>query len=553
MLSSMRKYSRSFIIYIFFGIIIAVFVINFGPQSAGVTAAPTDAASVEGIPIQMNDFSYALTVSGARARGTTEAEMIQARGFVMDQLILRSLMANHSRELGIRIPDQEIQDMLFKGRYLALGRTQFLRNDEEEPFDYDHFSQVVRFHFGLSVKKFQQQQQEELLAEKFRQLLRTTTKISIDEAKADFVHKNTKVELSYVRFSPDEFKTKVTLDETKINSFLEKEKEKLKKEFETKKTAYLKTPKQVDLQVLKINFQGARQKSAATRKINELLKKIKKGTDFGVLASSESDDKESKLQNGLLGWRSEKDPELGESVAKALANLKNGQISDVIEEKDHFILVKVRNRREGDLTFDQVAQELAQNSLVKTESIRLAKETAEDFIKRAKAGEALADMFTVEDDSAKEDETEKEKTAKVDDDRSPLKLQTTTPFSRSDQHLIPDIGISQDLTNDAFKMKEGEIASKAYQVGDAIYLVACKTQTNPDMKDWEKRQHELIEEFSTQKWAEKIREYAQTRCLDALKNEKIQVRMAVIAPPTEAGKKTQPIEYTPCSSFVERF
>ena len=38
MLEQMRKHSRSFIIYIFFGIIIAVFVINFGPQSQGCVA-----------------------------------------------------------------------------------------------------------------------------------------------------------------------------------------------------------------------------------------------------------------------------------------------------------------------------------------------------------------------------------------------------------------------------------------------------------------------------------------------------------------------------------
>jgi len=39
MLDVFRRQSRSILIYVFFGIIIAVFVINFGPQSQGCGGA----------------------------------------------------------------------------------------------------------------------------------------------------------------------------------------------------------------------------------------------------------------------------------------------------------------------------------------------------------------------------------------------------------------------------------------------------------------------------------------------------------------------------------
>ena len=70
MLEQMRKSSRSLLIYVLFGIVIAVFIINFGPQSQGSSCEQTMgddhyAARVAGETISSNDFRYGFMLMGA--------------------------------------------------------------------------------------------------------------------------------------------------------------------------------------------------------------------------------------------------------------------------------------------------------------------------------------------------------------------------------------------------------------------------------------------------------------------------------------------------------
>ncbi|MFH1130478.1 MAG: SurA N-terminal domain-containing protein [Pseudomonadota bacterium] len=446
MLSTLRKHSRSFIIYIFFGIIIAVFVVSFGPQSAGITSAPTDAASIDGIPVRLNDFSYALAISGIRNRLAEEEVMIHLRGQVMDQLLIRTLMADEARKLGMRIPDQEIRDMLFKGRYLALGQPRPLIRGEDNKFDYDLFARFVRFQWGLSVKKFKHQQSEELLAEKFREYLRSMVKVSFDEVKADYVHKNTQSTLHYVRFQPKDFEDQVQVDEKTLETFIAKNLDKVKKAFEAN--------------------------------------------------HPEKDKKENKTA-----------------------------------------------------AFGKAKNDIARKMLVELETSKLAQATAEGYVIRALAGEKLEEMFAVENTAEPSAENTDEPKPTMKDPAKPFGLLTTDPFSRSGRWLVPGIGISKEITEAAFKLKTGEVSSQPFKVGNVIYLVACKDRTDPDMKEWEKNKEEIMEEISIQRWREIAVGYAKKRCTDALKNNQIRIRMAVIAPRSVNTKTPQQVPYTPCASL----
>ena len=116
MLDKMRKHSRSFLIYIFFGIIIAVFVVNFGPQSSGCVAETSHAGQIDGQPLSLNDLNYAMAVVGLRGRSIGEDQMVRLRAIVVDRLIVRELLANQARDRGLRISGKEINDMLLTGR-----------------------------------------------------------------------------------------------------------------------------------------------------------------------------------------------------------------------------------------------------------------------------------------------------------------------------------------------------------------------------------------------------------------------------------------------------
>jgi hypothetical protein len=536
MLDVMRKYSRSFLIYIFLGMIIAVFVVNFGPQSAGLTAAGTDLGNVEGAPIRIGDFSYALNVSGVRGRADSPAILEYYRGQAMDALIARYLLADDAKKIGVVIPEKMLQDMIYKGRFVALGRPQSLFGGGDGKFDYDLFRRFIRTQWGLSVKKFKDQQREELLAEKLRQVNRTATKASPDEIKADFIHKNTKVALNYVRFSPAEFRKNVALNLKAIDAFKAKNKDKIKKKYETRRTAYVKRPKEVRLQVIRVNFQA--EDNVAEAKAAALHKRVKGGEDFGTVATAESDDINSKNHSGLLGWRNEAAPGLPAKAKAALPGLKVGAISDVIKGNDHLLIVKVLAKREGDLKFNQVEDELARTMLIDEQSKMLATATASTYFAKFKAGKKFSELFTEATKDGKQ----------IDSRRT---MQSTQAFPRSAQDLVPGIGISKELMSAAFKLqKEGEVVPKAQTVGSAVYLVALKERTSPDMSEWTKEKEKLAEAFTNEKWFADMRSYLHERCSTAAKKKAIFVQTRAIRLPQAEGEKPRPLKYSPCSTLA---
>ncbi|MBC8133125.1 MAG: SurA N-terminal domain-containing protein, partial [Deltaproteobacteria bacterium] len=96
MLEQMRKSSRSLLIYVLFAIVIAVFIINFGPQSAGSGAGcdgamggDESAAQVSGETVSAQAFRSAFMLLGG---GNQPPQMLKLRRFketVMDKLIER--------------------------------------------------------------------------------------------------------------------------------------------------------------------------------------------------------------------------------------------------------------------------------------------------------------------------------------------------------------------------------------------------------------------------------------------------------------------------------
>jgi peptidyl-prolyl cis-trans isomerase D len=567
MLDVMRKHSRSFIIYVLFGIIIAVFVINFGPQSAGCTAAASSAGKVEGNAITPKLLAYAFSVSGIHSQQVPEPEMVMLRGRVVDQLLFRELLAEDALKLGIRIPEKEIDDMVVKGRFLALGQPRPLIRDDDGKFDYELFSRYVRYSWGLTVKKFKDDQRRELLAEKFRDLFRSSVKASEEEVRAHFIQTSTQAKLDYVRFTPGEFRSQVAVDDAKVVAYAAQHADKVKQHYEDNKTAYQKLPKQARLQLITINApeSDARARAAAKKKAEGALKRLKAGEDFAKLARELSDDVETRASGGILGWFNEDSPPVREVARKEVPKLKDGEASQLLADKEGFIILRVLGRRQGDLTLEQAKGEIAEEMLREDEAVRLARQAAEGFLKRVKAGEKLADLFPEATDEEKEgeeegDKPEGEKKAAEKDkpegekkaaEAPRFKLASTASFPRSAQNLVPGIGISAELMNDVFKLKTGEVAPTVYTVDRNVYLVAVKERTDPDWGDWNKRKSDLIEEYRLQKYVRALTTYAYTRCEAAYNNKEIALNQRALVTPGYAPPKGEPPlpAYAPCTSL----
>jgi len=210
MLDRMRKSSQTtkWVVWGIFGFLIAIFIISFGPQSRGVSceAVTSDsdhyAAKVAGQTISKNDFRFGFLFMGGARYGTPAAKQQHLKEFVMDRLIERELLATEGERLGFVISDEEVENQLGEAKLVGLGYPRSAQNmTKEGKFNYDSFKNFANYELGLTPEGFIEEQKKELLAARVRDLLRGGVTVSPSEVKAEYLRKNTQVNLEYVRFA----------------------------------------------------------------------------------------------------------------------------------------------------------------------------------------------------------------------------------------------------------------------------------------------------------------------------------------------------------------
>lgn len=536
LLDTMRKHSRSFIIYIFFAIIIAVFVVNFGPQSAGCGGVGSSfVGKIGGKDVSINDIQYAFNVSGALRRATDDASLARWKSWAIDQFLVRELMAKKAASMGMSISDDEIRSILLKGFFYALGsKRAFTKKDE---FDYKLFSRYIRY-WGMTVKQFQAQQKQELLAKTYENIIRSSINISESDIEALYRHQGNRAQLQYVRFSPAEFRKNITLSANDIQNFIKTKHAAIKAHYEKNKTAYTKLPKQIELSAIKLDI--AQKNNAQT-----LIKEIKTSS-FSAVASKVSKAPSAK-KGGYLGWRDAQKPGLGEEADKKISALKVGNAPQIVETKDALWIVKLAKERSGDLSIEQAQEDIARELLIEGKSKALANKQAEDYLKRAQAGEKLESLFP------KKDEKEESKLA----NSSSLKLQTTSYFPRSADNLVFGIGASAELMKAAFSLEKGKVANKLFTVQSAIYLVALKDRKEADMQAFAKQKDRMLDNYRRFKEMEILSQYRYELCNDALKNNEMHFSELILSnansgPPGSAptqNNMSPKYKYSPCKTL----
>ena len=105
MLDSVRQNSRSAIVYILFGVIIAAFIVSFGPGSPSGDSVLDGfgtryAARVYGNDISEQELNFSFIALGLPSRGDAQAGRL--REVVIDRLIERELLAHEAEQAGDR-------------------------------------------------------------------------------------------------------------------------------------------------------------------------------------------------------------------------------------------------------------------------------------------------------------------------------------------------------------------------------------------------------------------------------------------------------------------
>jgi peptidyl-prolyl cis-trans isomerase D len=542
MLEAMRQNSQSAIIYILFGLLIAAFVISFGPGSFGGSskAASEDyAALVNGNEISEQDFRFAAVIFevGNTARDQRTREML------MDQLIDRELMAQEGERMGLLTSEEEAARMVADGRIMAAGMQR--RIFPEGKFNYERFQSMAQYHYRMTIKKVMEIQQREMTAHKVQELMRAAVQVSPDEVKADFEEKGRQVNLEYVRFSPRRYHEDVTVTDAEIENWARGHEDAIKKAFEERKYLYEKQDPQVHLRrvLIEVAKDAPPEKvKDAQAKIDAAHKTITSGTKFADVARTVSEDAASRARGGDLGWKKKGFTGLGDEVEAKVFAAKEGEVIGPVRTDRGFELLRNEGQRQGDITLAQARTELAEDLLRQEKTKEMAKAQAAEAANKVKAGGKLAELFPKAETGSDTDEA-KPKTGKA----AKVSVEETGLFSRRGD-TVQGLGSSQELARAAFKLKAGESAGPI-EVGGDFVVVTVKEKKEPDMADFEKRKAELTEVYQRTKAYEVMSGWTRHRCTEIRDKGKLKVNQAYLAV-EGAGKDALAMimpKYEPCA------
>jgi peptidyl-prolyl cis-trans isomerase D len=556
MLDQMRKNSRSVLITVLFGIIILVFIINFGPQSRGSSCeqAMSDdhfAARVGRQVVSNNDFRYGFLLSGGDRYPPKIAKQERLKEAVLDKLIERELLAGMAEKLGFVVTDEEVDDQIADGKIVTLGGASvpvaMLHKDGR--FNAESFRNFVHIQLQSTPNAFLEEQKKELLASRVRNLVRSSVAVSPDEVKADFLRKNRQINLEYLRFTSRRQEAEVTLTDEEIAAYAGKNEAKLKETYDQKKYLYEKAPPQRRVRQILVKVpRDADEKTdkAARDKAEGLAEKLKRGAKstgkdaltFGELARKTSDDTATKARGGDLGWKARGGMNLSGDAEDKVFAAKNGAVVGPFKGSEGYIITKIEGSREGHIPFEMARTELAEEKLRQEQAVSRAKAAAEAALAKASATPAatLKTVFPPPSDTQEAGEV-----------GSAPRVEETglfAPRATPEGVVVEGIGVSTPVAKAAMALTTEKPLAGPFAVGDNFFIIRLKERKEPDLAEFEKRKMELGREAELAKGERVLSDWTHAACVEAKEAKRIFVNTDVLKYGEEQNEQ---VSYEPCA------
>ncbi|HEY0841086.1 MAG TPA: SurA N-terminal domain-containing protein [Vulgatibacter sp.] len=499
MLDKMRASSRSFGMYLVFGVLILVFVIYFGPGSngcmggSGVEGASPFAARVNGTNIGWREFE---TAYGNAYRNYQQqmgerfdaqmAEQMGLRKSVLDQLVDRRLLLDQARAQGIAVADSEVA--------AKVRELEFFH--KEGQFDFGTYKEVLQ-NAGLTPDRYENDIRESLLVTKLIAQVRMGAKASDEEIRAEFEKDSDKADLTLVRFSTTRIDAGVEATPAEIQEYLASEegKKAVADEYEAKSFRF-KTPKRVSAQHILVKVEEDAPQAdvdAATAKLEKAKTDVEGGADFGELAKQLSDDPGSKEKGGDLGFFGP--GTMAKPFEEAAMALEPGQLSGIVRTRFGLHLIKVNEvQAPEEKTLADVQDQLAKELISQKKAKAVAKAKAEAALANAQAGQSLDALFPVPAADAPKGPSS-----------SPA-AEKTGLFSVSSDY-VPRVGVSAALSKAAAAANAGEVLPGVYEVNGAFVVAQVTERQRPDLGQLDSRKDELRERIVRRKEGELIESY----------------------------------------------
>ncbi len=475
MLRYLRENTGNWIIKIFLGIIVIVFIFlgvgSFGSKNENTVA------TINEEPITLKEFqdAYKAVVNQYRARfgQSLNEDLLKALNVkqqALDSLINQKLMKAEADRLNIHVSEKEIQDSLMR-------ITAF---QQDGLFSLDRYRSVLSRE-QLTPEVFEQMQAQTLRQEKLQAIILSTVAVSDQEVRTWYEFINTRMAVDYIEFSPETY-TDVNPDEPQMKAWYDKNKDQYKSETKIKvryltfspddhkdavsitdaqvrdyydqHIAEFQTPEMVEASHILIRVaEDADEETvtAAEKKAMDIYESAEKGEDFASLARQHSEDA-SKENGGYLGRFDRKT--MVQPFSDQAFSMKAGEISKPVRTVFGWHLIRVISRS------DAVTRSLAEMS----ETIRQNLETQERMnLAYYKAGEAFDAVIDGDD---------------LDQVANIVKktVAQSGPFDINGEGL--DMTGRADFARAAFAVEKDRI-SDVLQIGQAYYLIQVVEKIDP--------------------------------------------------------------------------
>ena len=513
MLRYLRENSGNWIIKIFLGIIVVVFVfLGVGSMNSG---RDNSVASVNDTPITVDEFQLAYRNLVEQMRNRFQDNLtddllkaLNVKQQALNTLIEEKLMAEQADSFEIRVTDFELQESILNIKMFH----------KDGRFDMELYKRLLGLN-SLTPEMFEQRQRAQIRTQKLQDMIVSTVSVSDMEARSFYDFHNTSRKVDYIKVDPAEF-SDIPVTSELIQAHYEENKARYQSE-PKRKAAFIQyspqdyqdqvtitkeqitgyydahpeefeIPEQVEAGHILIQVDDTADETAVETAKNQAMavyERAVKGEDFAELAR-ETSQGPSREDGGYLGKFDRKS--MIPLFSDAAFALQPGEISQPVKTRFGWHVIKVMNRFNAHTkSLDEVAEDI-KTQLTQEEMQQLAYYKAEDAFDAVIDGDTLEQVGLM---------TQKQ-------------VRTTDAFDAQGNGL--ELDNAPGFARAAFEIQAQQI-SDIRQIGDDYFLIKVIETIEPVQLSLE-----AVTDQITQELDDKFRvAAAETRAKELLEAAKI--------------------------------
>jgi parvulin-like peptidyl-prolyl isomerase len=314
-------------------------------------------------------------------------------------------------------------------------------------FDNKMYNEMLQFVFRTQPRLFEEQTRQNIILSKLYYSETSGATVKEEEVRNEFEKQNQELSVYYVASLAKDFEAAVQPSEEKS------------KEYFGKNSLRFKQPLSFNLEYISLDSE---------EKAKEAVSQLNANNDFNKVASQAGAIvKETGLfpQSGPI-------PEIGwpQDILASISKLKPGESTPVMKADKFYYILRLKERKEPYIPEFEKIKEQVKESLVKEESVNLAKEKIEKC--------RVTDDF--------------EKAVK----ECGLKTGSTSPFKFGS--YVEGIGSSDEFWTTAKKLKTGEV-SGIIAAPSGFYIIKLKETLTIDEKKFQEEKEKFSEALLSQK------------------------------------------------------